>query len=75
MSIAIDKKTSKLLKMLEKKYKCRIEHGKHGKNKAMVLPPNGLTPYLLHIGHKNMGDKAYHPLRRWANNTFDLNLV
>lgn len=70
MAIAIDKKTSKLLKLLEKQFGCEVIKG--AKNALFIRPPKG-EQYLLHVGHKET-EKSYHPLRRWANNTFNLKL-
>lgn len=74
MNITIDKKTKNLLKLLEKEHKCRIEIANKKQTIYVYAPNIKVEPYNIHVGHHS-GEKTFHPLRRWANSTFNLKLV
>lgn len=73
-NIAVDKKTKKLLALLEKEHLCRVEIANKKNTIYVFAPDTSVEPYNIHVGHK-ISEKTFHPLRRWANNTFNLKLV
>ena len=74
MKLAIDKKTKKLLKQLENQHSCRVEIANKKQTIYVYAPDKAVEPYNVHVGHLKT-EKSYHPLRRWANSTFNLKLV
>jgi hypothetical protein len=69
--LTIDKKTTKLLKILTKNHNCTVDQA-HKKDTLTIKSPKG-EQYILHVNHSK-GEKAYHPLRRWANHNFSLSI-
>ena len=65
MTMTIDKKTKKLLKVLQKDHGCILKKSNSKQTIFVMHPDVKIEGYLLHVGHSKT-EKSYHPLRRWA---------
>lgn len=69
--MAIDKKTKKVLKTLEKDHNCIIQVARKRQTIYVLAPKKSIDPYNIHVGHLTT-DKTYKPLICWARKNFNL---